>query len=130
MARRSTQPVLTPEQQAEADRIFAALQQAAVTDLRELANLLATKDDSSTFGATEYTVRDIALGYGHLTHRRVSGDLGSALKPEPVQIHRVIDDVREWRECADRKQIPERHVRTAQDNVAVGRALRLKVLEP
>ena len=64
MARRSTQPVLTPEQQAEADRIFAALQQAAVTDLRELANLLATKDDSSTFGATEYTVRDIALRIG------------------------------------------------------------------
>jgi len=61
MARRNAQPVLTSEQQAEADRIFAALQQAAVTDLRELANLLATKDDSNTFGATEYTVRDIAL---------------------------------------------------------------------
>ena len=64
MTRRSTQPALTPEQQAEADRIFAALQQAAVTDLRELANLLATKDDSNTFGATEYTVRDIALRIG------------------------------------------------------------------
>jgi hypothetical protein len=61
MARRSTQPVLTPEQQVEADRIFAALQQAALADLRELANLLATKDDSNTFGATEYTLRDIAL---------------------------------------------------------------------
>lgn len=64
MARRTAQPTLTPEQQEEADRIFAALQQAAVTDLRELANLLATKDDSNTFGATEYTVRDIALRIG------------------------------------------------------------------
>jgi hypothetical protein len=62
MARRTTQPALTPEQKAESDRIFAALQQTAVDDLRALADLLATKDDSNTFGATEYTVRDIALG--------------------------------------------------------------------
>jgi hypothetical protein len=64
MARRTTQPTLTPEQKAASDRIFAALQRAAVTDLRELADLLATKDDSNTFGATEYTVRDIALRIG------------------------------------------------------------------
>ena len=64
MTRRTTQPPLTPEQKAESDRIFAALQQAAVDDLRALADLLATKDDSNTFGATEYTVRDIALRIG------------------------------------------------------------------
>ena len=64
MARRTPQPTLTPEQKAESDRIFAALQQAAVDDLRALADLLATKDDSNTFGATEYTVRDIALRIG------------------------------------------------------------------
>lgn len=64
MARRTPQSPLTPEQEAESDRIFAALQQAAVDDLRALADLLATKDDSNTFGATEYTVRDIALGIG------------------------------------------------------------------
>jgi hypothetical protein len=61
MARRNTPVTLTAEQQAEADRIFASLQQTAVADLRELANLLATKDDANTFGATEYTLRDIAL---------------------------------------------------------------------
>ena len=64
MARRTTQPTLTTEQQAESDRIFATLQQAAVDDLRALADLLATTDDSNTFGATEYTVRDIALRIG------------------------------------------------------------------
>ena len=64
MARRTTQAVLTPEQKAESDRIFAALQQTAVDDLRALADLLATKDDSNTFGATEYTVRDIVLQIG------------------------------------------------------------------
>jgi len=64
MARGTPQPTLTPEQQAESDRIFAALQQTAVDDLRALADLLATKDDSNTFGATEYTVRDIALRIG------------------------------------------------------------------
>ena len=73
MARRTTQMTLTPEQQAEADRIFAALQQAAVADLRELANLLAAKDDSNTFGATEFTVRDIA-------HRVAARALETALE--------------------------------------------------
>jgi hypothetical protein len=64
MARRAARPELTPEQQAEADRILAALRQAAESDLRELAELLATTDDANTFGATEYTVRDIALRIG------------------------------------------------------------------
>ncbi len=64
MARRTAQSTLTPEQKAESDRIFAALQETAVDDLRALADLLATKDDSNTFGATEYTVRDIALRIG------------------------------------------------------------------
>jgi hypothetical protein len=64
MPRRTSQPALTPEQKAESDRIFEALQQGAADDLRALADLLATKDDSNTFGATEYTVRDIALRIG------------------------------------------------------------------
>jgi hypothetical protein len=64
MPRRTPSADLTPEQQAESDRIFAALQQAAVADLRALADLLATKDDSNTFGATEFAVRDIVLGVG------------------------------------------------------------------
>lgn len=64
MARRAPQSPLTPEQKAESDRIFTALQQAAADDLRALADLLATKDDSNTFGVTEYTVRDIAPRIG------------------------------------------------------------------
>ncbi len=67
MARRTTRtthPELTVEQKAEADRIHAAMLQAAESDLRELAELLATKDDSNTFGATEFTVRDIVLRVG------------------------------------------------------------------
>lgn len=64
MARRTTRPALTPEQQAESDRIFSTLQQAAQSDLRALADLLATRDDTNTFGATEFTVRDIVLRVG------------------------------------------------------------------
>ena len=64
MARRTHSPTLTPEQKAESDRIFAALQQAAVDDLRALADLLATRDDSNTFGATEFAVRDIVHRIG------------------------------------------------------------------
>ena len=59
-----TRTDLTPDQQADADRIHAALVAAAATDLRELAELLATKDDRTMFGATEFAVRDIVLRVG------------------------------------------------------------------
>lgn len=55
---------LTTEQRVEADRIYQALRQAADTDLRELAELLAAKDDRSTLGPTEFAVRDIAHRIG------------------------------------------------------------------
>ena len=64
MSRRTAHPPLTPEQKAESDRIFSALQLAATDDLRALADLLATRDDANTLGATEYAVRDIALRIG------------------------------------------------------------------
>jgi len=54
-------PELTPAQQAEADRIFAALQQACQADLRALAELLAAKADADLFGATEFQARDRVL---------------------------------------------------------------------
>lgn len=57
-------PDLTPEQRADAERIYAAMLQAADADLRELADLLATKDDRTTFGAAEFAVRDIVLRVG------------------------------------------------------------------
>lgn len=63
-APRDTRPELTAEQKAEADRIHAAMLQAAESDLRELAELLASKNDSNIFGATEFTVRDIVLRVG------------------------------------------------------------------
>ena len=59
-----TRTDLTPDQQADADRIHAALLSAAAADLRELAELLATRDDRTTFGATEFAVRDIVLRVG------------------------------------------------------------------
>ena len=52
---------LTPEQQAESDRIFAALQQACQQDLRALADLLASKADADLFGAAEFQARDRVL---------------------------------------------------------------------
>jgi hypothetical protein len=59
-----TRTDLTPDQRADADRIHAALISAAATDLRALAELLATKDDRTMFGATEFAVRDIVLRVG------------------------------------------------------------------
>lgn len=55
---------LTPEQQAEADRIHAALTAAAATDLRDLAELLAAKADADLLGPTEFQVRDLVHRIG------------------------------------------------------------------
>ena len=92
MPRRTTHPTrceLTTEQQAESDRIFETLRQAAESELRELADLLATKDDTNTLGATEFTVRDIVLRVGAkaietaLEQRKKGGTTGPA-EPAPT----------------------------------------------
>jgi hypothetical protein len=64
MPRHTARPTLTTEQQAEADRIRQSLLDASADDLRELAELLATKTDANTFGATEFAVRDVVQRIG------------------------------------------------------------------
>jgi len=49
---------LTPEQQAEAERIYEILRARTDDDLRQLAQLLASKPDHQLLGATEFEVRD------------------------------------------------------------------------
>lgn len=49
---------LTPEQAETADRILHSLRQAVESDLRSLAELLASKPDSQLLGQTEFEVRD------------------------------------------------------------------------
>jgi hypothetical protein len=54
-------PTLTPEQQEEADRIYEILRRNSEKDLRQLAQLLASKPDGQLLGATEFELRDRAL---------------------------------------------------------------------
>jgi hypothetical protein len=49
---------LTPEQEAEALRIFEQLKGKADADLLAMARLLASKSDGEIFGKTELEVRD------------------------------------------------------------------------
>jgi len=49
---------LTPEQAELAERIYQTLRQAADSDLRSLAELLASKPDRQLLGQTEFEVRD------------------------------------------------------------------------
>jgi hypothetical protein len=56
---------LTPEQQAEAERLFAALQAAAAGELRTIAELLAGAPNQRLFGETEFQVRDLLLRIGN-----------------------------------------------------------------
>ena len=49
---------LTAEQAELAERIYQTLRQAADADLRDLAELLASKPDRQLLGQTEFEVRD------------------------------------------------------------------------
>ena len=49
---------LTAEQAELAERIYQSLRQAADSDLRNLAELLASKPDRELLGRTEFEVRD------------------------------------------------------------------------
>ena len=49
---------LTPDQAALSDRIYQSLRQAADSDLRTLADLLASKPDHQLLGQAEFEVRD------------------------------------------------------------------------
>ncbi len=49
---------LTPDQEAEAWRIYDILKAKVESDLMAVARLLASKSDSDLFGRTEFEVRD------------------------------------------------------------------------
>lgn len=75
---------LTPDQEAEARRIYAILKQSADADLLGLARLLAAKADRDLLGATEFQVRDRVLRIGAaaleaaLRERKKGGTTGPA----------------------------------------------------
>ena len=64
MAKQVAPLELTPEQEAEAQRIEQVLLEAARKDVRELARLMASKQDHEILGQTEYQVRDIVHRLG------------------------------------------------------------------
>jgi hypothetical protein len=60
-ARRNTPLPLTPEQEADAQRLAELMHQASKDDYLQLARLLVSKPDAQLFGQTEFEVRDRAL---------------------------------------------------------------------
>ena len=50
--------LLSPEQAERAEQILHSLRQATEADLRGIAELLASKEDSQLLGPTEFEVRD------------------------------------------------------------------------
>ena len=49
--------ILNPQQQAEAEHLFALLQQSFLDEAQQLARLLASKEDAQLLGRTEFEVR-------------------------------------------------------------------------
>lgn len=64
MASRTPRPELTAEQQIEAERLKAAILDAAADDIRQLAETLAATTDATIFGTNEFTIRDIVHRIG------------------------------------------------------------------
>jgi len=59
-----SRPDLTPEQQAEAQRIERVLMESVRSDIRALAELMASKPDRQLLGQTEFEVRDLVHKVG------------------------------------------------------------------
>jgi len=55
---------LTPEQEAEAQRIERVVLEASKADIRAMARLLASKPDRQLLGPTEFEVRDLCHKIG------------------------------------------------------------------
>jgi hypothetical protein len=65
---------LTPEQAALSDRIYQSLRQATEPDLRDLADLLASKPDHQILGQTEFEVRDRVHAIGAKAFQSALGE--------------------------------------------------------
>lgn len=61
---RTPDPSLTPDQAAEAQRIFQTLREASEDEQWRIAQLLASKQDHQLLGETEYQVRDLVHQIG------------------------------------------------------------------
>jgi hypothetical protein len=55
---------MTPEEFAEAQRVYEVSKQAAEDELWRMACLTASKKDGDLFGQTEFQMRDILLRIG------------------------------------------------------------------
>ncbi len=64
---------LSAAQEAEAQRLFETFQQAFLDEARQVARLLASKDDRHLLGQTEFELRDAV-------HRLAAKALESALR--------------------------------------------------
>jgi hypothetical protein len=51
---------LSPAQRAEVQALAQAIRQATDAEIEDLARTLVTTDDAHLFGATEFTLRDLA----------------------------------------------------------------------
>jgi hypothetical protein len=75
---------LTPEQSELSDRIYQTLRKTADDDLRNLADLLASKPARQLLGQTEFEVRDLVHKIGArafetaLDERKKGGTKGPA----------------------------------------------------
>lgn len=74
--------VLTPEQQAEAERIEDILKAKAAVEIRFITRLLASKSDRELLGATEFRIRDAV-------HRLGASGIDAALSERKKGVPRV-----------------------------------------
>ena len=82
-------PDLTPEQNADAERIYLALRRATEEDHLRMARLLACKGDRQLFGQTEHEVRDLAHKTGAKAIQAALDGLGPG-SPRRVKVLKLL----------------------------------------
>jgi hypothetical protein len=72
---------LPPDQEARARQLAGAIAQASQDDLLQIARALVASDTASLFGATEFKVRDLALGVAAKAYQQHLAQKKMATRP-------------------------------------------------
>ncbi len=94
--------VLSPEQEAEAQRIEQALVHATRGDLRRMARLVASKEDRHLLGETEFQIRDVCHPIGATVVQTALGERKKGGTKDPASPAPAAEGTRPSRAIAPR----------------------------
>ena len=74
---------LSPEHEARAQELLAALHQAADQELLTIARTLVATEEATLFGQTEFQIRDLVLNIGAKAYQTFLAQKKTAIEDPP-----------------------------------------------